>query len=87
MKFLGFTLPFKDHGVPGIIPFPRIGRRPRWNRSKYQPHQGLRERLRRLKQIENGQLEMAGVDDVRKAILHFTNYGGSLRRMATREAA
>ena len=52
--------------------------------AKQHPHQSTRERLRRLRQVEKGQLRLAnGVTlDAMKHINYHTGYGGSLERLA-----
>jgi hypothetical protein len=49
--------------LPGRPKLPK-GQQPRRlrDRSKYGPHQNSRECLRRLQQVTNGQLDMAGTD-------------------------
>lgn len=44
--------------------------------NKYQPHQGLRERRRRLRQVIDGKLQMDGVAYVRHtwAAAYFANW-------------
>jgi len=73
-------------GWDRFISTPRL-RRGRHNRSRFERHQSVRERTRRLRQVAAGQLEMAGVTEARKTINHFTGYGGNLERLARRDAA